>query len=115
MRGNDYRDYEPYQPNDYGMQQGQGYQQPYAQEEVNDIEFICDDGQPLQIIRYDKATGKFTVEPEAVNVILLSLGTARSKRQHRFLFSCWKIQDREKFFAQSATLFERSRGTEAFT
>ena len=37
-------------------------------EEVNDVEFMCDDGKPLQFIRYDKASGKFQVMPEAVAV-----------------------------------------------
>lgn len=51
---------------------GPGYNghQKTVQEEVKQIEFICDDGQPLQFIKYDKSTGKFTVEPEAVQVLL---------------------------------------------
>lgn len=37
-------------------------------EEFNDVEFMCDDGKPIQFIRYDKVTGKFMVMPEAVEV-----------------------------------------------
>ena len=51
---------------EYGTQGYHGH----GHEEVNDIEFICDDGKPLQIVKYDKSTGKFTLEPEAVNVCL---------------------------------------------
>lgn len=53
-----------YAGDDYGAQGQFGGEQ----EDVNDIEFICDDGKPLQIVKYDKSTGKFTLEPEAVNV-----------------------------------------------
>lgn len=42
-------------------------------EELNDVEFMCDDGKPLQFIKYDKGSGKFQVMPEAVAVVLCLL------------------------------------------
>lgn len=47
---------------------GESQQQGILRENENEIEFICKEGEPLQFIRYDKKTGKFTVEPRAVEV-----------------------------------------------
>ena len=38
-------------------------------EEVNEIEFLCDDGEPLQLVKFDRNTGQFTLEPEAVKML----------------------------------------------
>ena len=42
-------------------------------EELNDVEFMCDDGKPLQFNKYDKGSGKFQVMPEAVAVVICLL------------------------------------------
>jgi hypothetical protein len=69
MRGSPYGEQDAYYNQDQGGQMGYDPQQQYGHEDVNEIEFICDDGKPLQIVRFDKSTGKFTLEPEAVNVL----------------------------------------------
>lgn len=60
-------------------------QQQFVHEDVNEIEFICDDGKPIQIVRFDKNTGKFTLDTEAVNVDFGSPGIIGSQREHRIL------------------------------
>ena len=38
-------------------------------EEVNEIEFMCDDGEPLQLVKFDRNTGEFTIEAKAAQVL----------------------------------------------
>lgn len=49
---------------------GDPYGNGMLTEEHNDIEFLCQDGRPLQLVKYDKRTGRFSVEPEAVQALL---------------------------------------------
>jgi hypothetical protein len=78
-----------------------------AQDEVNDIEFLCDDGRPMQFIRYDKQTRKFTVNQEVCDVRSCYVDPSRGQRKRWILLLSWKISNRQKFFAKSATLPQR--------
>lgn len=40
-----------------------------ANEEVNEIEFMCDDGEPLQLVKFDRNTGEFNIEAKAAQVL----------------------------------------------
>ena len=55
--------------NGYNAGPSQYQQQGVLQDEANDIEFMCDDGKPLQLVKFDKKSGKFTVEAEAAALL----------------------------------------------